>query len=94
MIICAAVKVIMNNMAGTNEVICGHRHGDCYSIIHQLNSNWLKSKKVEGFIDNNGEFLDRKEALEHAVKCGQLSQSNRWYKEDNNENELYSEDLY
>lgn len=94
MIVCAAVKVIMNNMAGTNEVICGHRHGDCHNIIRQLNSNWLKSQKIEGFIDNNGEFLDRKEALEHAVKCGQLSQSNRWYKEDNNENELYSEDLY
>ena len=94
MIICAAVKVIMNNIAGTNEIICGHRHGDCYNIIHQLNSNWSKSQMIEGFIDNNGEFLDRKEALEHAVKCGQLSATTRQFKDDRDEDELFSEDLY
>ena len=45
-------------------------------------------------MNHKGEFLDRKEALNHALDCGQLSTTNRWYQEDHSINELYSEDLY
>ena len=94
MIICAAIKITMNNVAETSTIICGHRHGDCFQTITMLNDNWKFCKREEGFITNTGEFLDRKEALTHALDCGQLSTTNRWYQEDHNIDELYSEDLY
>lgn len=94
MIICAAVKVVMNNIAETTLIVPGYRHGDCYHVIAHLDSNWIHSKKTEGFLTHKNEFLDREQAFYHAVECGQLSQANAWYKEDHMENELYSEDLY
>ena len=45
-------------------------------------------------MNHKGEFFDRKEALEHALECGQLSATHRWYQKDHNIDELYSEDLY
>ena len=96
MIICAAIELTMNNIAGTKLVICGHRHKNCVEIAqYSLNSNWIHPKRVEGFIDHNGKFLNRKEAYKHALECGQINQHTKWYRKDNNyEEELYSEDLY
>ena len=94
MIICAAVKIIANNQAGTNEVVCGRRHGDCYRIIKNFSDFWLGAKKIEGFLTHDDEFLTREEALQHAFQCGQLSQTARWTIEDQLREELESEDLW
>lgn len=94
MIICAAIKLKMNNMAGTEQIVCGLRHGDCLKIIAQLNSNWKNSSKTEGFITHTGEFLDRKEALKYAKEIGQCNATQRYYWKDHGQDELYSEDLY
>lgn len=94
MIICAAIKLTMNNLAGTEQIICGLRHGDCLKVIAQLNSNWKNSSKIQGFINHKGEFLDRKEAFEHVKEIGQCNETQRYYWEDHKQNELYSEDLY
>lgn len=100
MIICAAIKLIQEELFGEKLsipkelVICGHRHGDCLKIINELSPRWCHTKQIQGFIDHNGKFLDRKEAFIHAKECGQLSKSTRWYKFDNDQRELYSEDLY
>ena len=51
-------------------------------------------RQTEGFINHKGEFLNRKEAFAHATECGQLTQTTLWYKQDHNDIELYSEDLY
>ena len=48
----------------------------------------------DGFMNHKGEFLDRKEAFEHAKECGQCNETQRYYWEDHNQDELYSEDLY
>ena len=94
MIICAAIKLKMNNMAGTEQIVCGLRHGDCLKIIKQLNSNWKNSSKTQGFITNTGKFLDRKEAFKYAKEIGQCNATQRYYWEDHDQEELYSEDLY
>ena len=94
MIICAAIKLNMQNELQTELIVPGRRHGDCWLVISQLNDNWRGATRTEGFITHKGEFLDRKEALVHALGCGQLSQSTRWYKFDDDQTELYSEDLY
>ena len=95
MIICAAIKIkFIDSKQTTQElVICGHRHSDCFKVIHRLDNNHTESK-IQGFIDHKGRFLDRKEALAHAQECGQLSATHRWYQKDHNIDELYSEDLY
>ena len=68
MIICAAVKLKMNNMASTEHIVCGVRHGDCFKTIQQLNSNWKNASQTEGFMTHTGEFLDRAQAWEYAGK--------------------------
>lgn len=96
MIICAAIKINNNRTINNKElIVSGHRHGDCLQVISELyGADWLGCSKIQGFINHKGEFLDRKEALVHALECGQLSATNRWYITDHNIDELYSEDLY
>ena len=95
MILCAAVDItFVNSKDEVNRlIVCGLRHGDCYKIIRQLDNKHTQWSE-EGFITNDGVFLNRKDAFKHASNCGQLSKSTLWYKEDHKENELYSEDLY
>ena len=94
MIICAAIKT---QMIGLNEptIIPCFRHAHGYKILQDLVSDRrLYGQVVEGFIDNDGHFLDRKEAYKHTIECGQLSKTVRWQKFDHDDKELYSEDLY
>lgn len=94
MIICAAIE-LKNCPEYTDTVVPCFRHGYGYEILHNLmKCDAYKRYTTEGFITHEGKFLNRQEALEHAINCGQLSQSNKWYKSDHKENELYSEDLY
>ncbi len=95
MIICAAIRLTMNNQAQTQHIVCGLRHGDCLKTIAQLNDNWRCAKQEEGFIDHCGNFLNRGFALVHAERCGQINKHNAWFREDNAvPDELFSEDLY
>ena len=89
MIVCAALK-----HHKTGAIFGGIRHGDIYSAMHDANLTRVCEDVTEGFLDENNRFYDRKEALEVAMKCGQLSASTRWLKRDKLESELYSEDLY
>lgn len=95
MIICAAIKVEHTDEFGNPKeplIVCGHRHGNCFKIISYLDVN--ATKYTQGFINHNGEFLDRKEAFQHAKEIGQSNATQRWYWEDHEQEELYSEDLY
>lgn len=95
MLICAALLLQIEGLGHTTTLPC-RRHGDGFEILKDLGYYPKTKYKVikQGFIDHNGNFLDRYEAWSHALQCGQLSQSTRWYKEDNRDCELYSEDLY
>ena len=95
MIVCAAIKINFIDLSDEIQemLICGPRHQNCFYRLSHLSKkrpNWT----IQGFINHKGEFLDRKEALAHALECGQLSATHRYYQEDHNINELYSEDLY
>ena len=96
MIICAAIKIKYVERIQDEEekelIVCGHRHGNCFDTMELLDLNICSY--VEGFINHNGKFLNRKEALAHAYDCGQIPQTITWYDEDHNIKELYSEDLY
>lgn len=95
MIICAALEIQVEGLPYTTIIPCW-RHSTGYEILRDLGFQAQRKYeiKTEGFIDHNGKFINRKEALAHAITAGQLSATNRWYQEDHNLNELYSEDLY
>ena len=100
MIICAAIKLIQKELYGEKLsipkelVVCGHRHSDCFKIIQELGPQWCHTEKTQGFINHKGEFLNREEAFNHAKEIGQCNATQRWYWQDHNQDELYSEDLY
>ena len=72
------------------EIPC-HRHADAFYIISQFVSREkLDKKKTEqGFLTEADEFLNRYDAMDEAIKCGQLPPE---VKEQCAE--LYSEDLW
>lgn len=96
MILCAAIKFHIEK-TGNDVVVPCWRHAEAYKIMKSLGFQPKDGYKevAQGFITTDNEFLDRKEAYEYAIKCGQISQTARWYKEDHEEiAELYSEDIY
>lgn len=95
MILCAAIKYYIE-ATNIEVVVCGWRHGSIIETIRDLGFSPRKGyKEIEqGFINHKNEFLNRYDAYNHAVECGQLTQTTRWHKEDHGERELYSEDIY
>lgn len=58
-----------------NIVYVGHRHGDCYDAIVKcgVDTTQTADERVkQGFVTDEGEFLDRAEAADHAFECGQI----------------------
>lgn len=95
MIICAALLVQVEGLDHETIVPCW-RHGKGFEILRDLGFAPQTKYKVvaQGFINHKGEFLDRKEAFEHAKEIGQCNATQRWYWDDHKQDELYSEDLY
>lgn len=91
MIICAALRLVNNKQ---DIVIPCHRHHNGYEILRDLVIDYHKFDIIEGFIDHQNKFLNRKEAFVHWNMCGQSSAEDRQRKFKTEEIELYSEDLY
>ncbi|AIX13018.1 hypothetical protein NW77_010 [Erwinia phage phiEa2809] len=77
-------------------IICGHRHYDMVmrsqlDIIKRAGFDLARTDHVQGFIDNRGNFHDRKAALVIATAAGQI---NRVRAKTPPEDQLFSEDLY
>ena len=68
-----------------------HRHGDAFYIISQFFApGEIDRKKTEqGFLTHDETFLNRHEAMDEAIRCGQLPPSAK-----EKCAELYSEDLW
>lgn len=68
-----------------------HRHADAFYIISQfLEPDEIdKSKTEQGFLTHDGTFLNRYDAMQEAIKCGQVPPG-----ADKLCAELYSEDLW
>lgn len=93
MIWAAAVQYPLKD--GTTVTIPCFRHGEGMKICQILNKELADNcRPKEGFLTTSEEFLDRKSALTHAIDCGQLNKTTRWYKRDHKDTELYSEDLW
>ena len=68
-----------------------HRHADAFYIISQfLDAGEIDKEKTEqGFLTHDGTFLNRYDAMDEAIKCGQLPPEAKEQCA-----ELYSEDLW
>ena len=94
MIVSAAVKLILDDYAGTEVCIPVHRHKDG-KIIGEKLLGYKPLIKEEGFLTEKGKFLGRFDALCEAVECGQLSDlSDEQFEIIVASNELMSEDLW
>jgi hypothetical protein len=95
MLICAALLIQVEGLDHSTILPC-RRHGDGFKILKDLCYVPKTKYKVvsQGFINHNGEFLDRKEAFKYVKEIGQCNTTQRWYWEDHAQDELYSEDLY
>jgi hypothetical protein len=95
MIICAAIKIQVEGLDHETIIPC-RRHGYGFKMLKDLGFKPRVGYKeiAQGFIDHDGDFLNRQDAFKHAIECGQLSATTREYKKTNGEIELYSEDLY
>lgn len=78
-IICAAVKVADVNKPDNFFLIKGNRHWNCRFLLSQgvftkelQELNCEKIITTDGFLTNDWEFLDRKEAWKIVVHNGQL----------------------
>ena len=88
MIVQAACKVSIPNI-DTHQIIPLHRHGDIGKIFKAFGYGPGECKVVEqGFIDSQGRFYNRKDALKEALRCDQL------FIEPAQHGELFSENLY
>jgi glycine cleavage system regulatory protein len=67
-------------------ILTGHNHSE---IIHQYYPTMGKfvGADTQGFINENGKFLNRKEAAKEALKCKQISKLKY------SKTELFSEDI-
>lgn len=83
-VVCAAIRNTV-----TKVIIPGPRHCFCRRLIAQLfpMGNQSRGFSEEGFIDQDGKFMTRKEALKVARKAGQIGASYL-------DKELYSSCLY
>ena len=90
MILCAAIRYTFVNDEGVDDTVTlmGYRHGECIRIWGKYIKPHCKQKiqEVQGFITDEGKFLDRVSARKHFIECGQGTPKFP--------NELYSEDLY
>jgi len=89
MIVSAAVKLILDDYAGSEVCIPVHRHKDRIVIGEQL-LGYKPFLDEKGFLTDKGEFLDCWEAADHAYECGQLVET----AEEPRIDKLMSEDLW
>lgn len=70
-----------------------NRHHNVLRLMMSLIKDREYDTKIQGFLDEDGNFLNRKDAYLVAVDSGQLDRS-RHPPNSYNGNELYSEDLW
>ena len=92
MIICAALLIKVDGLSESIIVTC-RRHSDGYKLLKDLGYAPRTQYEIveDGFVNHKGEFLNRHNAWEHAVECGQIPYNLQKY---TSTQILFSEDLY
>lgn len=84
-IVCSAIKFYKKNEF--SFILTGKRHSDCFKSLQDIKGDkYALCNEIQGFIDEGGNFRNRKIAYIIAVRNGQIKE-----KEDKR---LFSEDLF
>lgn len=67
LVVCAAIR-----SRKTGMIICGARHGNCLNQSNRLGLGCSSKEWECGFVDQDNEFMSRKEAWAVADAAGQL----------------------
>lgn len=93
MIIAAAIKIA--------DVVCfiprpARHHHVLHSLAKSFNgrTDGGYTEEVQGFVTDSGDFLDREEAMKHALECNQTLVGRIRNPNSYNGPELFSEDLW
>ena len=70
-----------------NRLYTGFDHGECFKKLNEDNTIIVHSEIEQGFVDSDGNFVDRKQAMVIAKESGQL-------RYEPNKKTLISEDLH
>ena len=70
-----------------NRLYTGFDHGECFKKLNEDNTILVHSEIEQGFVDSDGNFVDRKQAMVIAKESGQL-------RYEPNKKTLISEDLH
>lgn len=94
MIVRAAVK--LHTKDGRDILLPLHRHCDVRIVMSQFGyySESDYRRDMEGFLTDSDEFLDRCEALDHAIACGQIDPESPAGEDIVRSGMLFSEDLW
>lgn len=99
-ILCAALrrkasrKTDSYHQNDLDQIEIGYRH---YDIRNRFGNEVSCSPKDQGFYTSKGRFVNRKDAMEIAYICGQVSKEKAYTLDENRYavfNTLFSEDLY
>lgn len=78
-------------------IICGYRHGDCYSTLRRLlphlTEEELPTREHQGFLTSENRYVDRKEAWKIAKTNNQIIYGQE-ASENGEDSILISENLY
>lgn len=91
-ILCAAIwiddgKWHVHQPVPTGFIVAGHRHHNCYAIVHALAGGESVPENTSGFLTSTGRFVGRAEAKRIAKNTRQIDPRHP-------ASHLYSEDLY
>ena len=90
MIVSAAVQIHLYT-DGRDIIIPVHRHIDAIQILSLMGyTESMYRRDMDGFLTEDGRFLDRCEAADYAYECGQLVET----AEEPRVEVLFSEDLW
>lgn len=67
----------------TGMVFCGHRHHNIFALLGPMYGKLVAERRargvaeVQGFLTSTGRFLNRKDAMQVALKAGQVQEGVR-----------------
>ena len=87
-IISSAIKVYPKD-SKYPIIVCGKRHCNCFEVIWNSKIEYDKQTCEQGFLTNQNQFVDRREAMHIAWDSGQIDEETYTPGK-----ELFSEDLW
>lgn len=70
-IVAAAIKFYPED-SDYPQIVCGHRHCDCFEWIFHHKIEYDKQTHIQGFLTEDNQFIDRYEAMDIALEEKQL----------------------